>query len=93
MADEMVRKTYTFDEVYEWSTSLNRRRATRSGPSIKLLTIGSIIIILLVVLWLVFNSRKKKKPTEPEKEYVDVETGKPISATELSSGEYEVVSE
>ena len=94
MSDDsrLSRRTYSFDEVYEWSTNVTKRQtpiSKKSGPMVKVLTIGSIILILGLILWLVF--KKKKKATDPENEYVCLETGVTITLDELNSGQYEVV--
>lgn len=101
LASRLQRRTYSFDEVYEWSTNISQRRNLKSSiPMVKVLTIGSIILILGVILWVVFNSKKKKKQgigidigSDGENEYVCLETGVTITLDELKSGEYEVVSE
>lgn len=88
------RKTYTFDEVYEWSNNLSKRKTSnKKGSTGKLVIMGSITIVLFIIIWVVLNTNKKKKKTEPEEEYINIDTGEPISKTEINSGEYEYVTE
>ena len=92
----LQRKTYSFDEVYQWSTNISKERTLstkKSIPMVKVLTIGSIILILGLIVWIVFNSKKKKKIDYDGAEYICLETGVPITLDEFNSGDYELVTE